>query len=78
MPARIFLLARFFLRLDDVICRVRDTRICVEFETGAVMRDYSSMERPYSELKKVGTVLNMLSFVDGARSRRLWAILEGS
>jgi type 2A phosphatase activator TIP41 len=53
MPARLLLLSRFFLRLDDVIFRVRDTRVYVEFETGRVMRDYSVMEAPYSKLKEV-------------------------
>ena len=53
MPARLLLLSRFFLRLDDVIFRVRDTRIYVEFETGEVMRDYCVMESTYSKLKEV-------------------------
>ena len=53
MPARLLLLSRFFLRLDDVIFRVRDTRIYVEFETGQVIRDYTAMEGVYSKLKEV-------------------------
>ena len=53
MPARLLLLSRFFLRLDDVIFRVRDTRVYVEFETGEVIRDYSAMEGAYSDLKQV-------------------------
>src|SRR5271169_3810590 len=53
MPDRLLVLSRFFLRLDDVIFRVRDTRVYVEFETGRVMRDYSVMEAPYSKLKEV-------------------------
>ena len=64
MPARILLLSRFFLRLDDVIFRVRDTRVYVEFETGKVMRDYSVMEAPYSKLKEV---MHFLIDVDGSR-----------
>jgi len=53
MPARLLLLSRFFLRLDDVIFRVRDTRVYVEFATGEVMRDYCVMEGVYSKLKEV-------------------------
>jgi len=53
MPARLLLLSRFFLRLDDVIFRVRDTRLYVEFETGEVMRDYCVMEGAYAKLKEV-------------------------
>lgn len=57
MPARLLLLSRFFLRLDDVIFRVRDTRIYVEFETGLVIRDYTAMEGAYAKLKEVSPFL---------------------
>jgi type 2A phosphatase activator TIP41 len=56
MPERMLLLARFFLRLDDVIFRVRDTRLYVEFGTGQVLRDYSVMESPYAKLKQVRSI----------------------
>ena len=56
MPERMLLLSRFFLRLDDVIFRVRDTRLYVEFGTGQVLRDYSIMESPYSKLKQVRSI----------------------
>jgi type 2A phosphatase activator TIP41 len=59
MPARLLLLLRFFLRLDDVIFRVRDTRVYVEFETGAVMRDYCVMEGAYATLKEVVSLVKM-------------------
>lgn len=58
MPARLLLLLRFFLRLDDVIFRVRDTRVYVEFETGEVMRDYCVMEGAYAKLKEVSFFVN--------------------
>ena len=58
MPARLLLLLRFFLRLDDVIFRVRDTRVYVEFETGQVLRDYCVMEDPYAKLKAVDDYWN--------------------
>lgn len=64
MPGRLLLLSRFFLRLDDVIFRVRDTRVYVEFETGHVMRDYSVMEAPYSKLKEV-TRIPPVFYADG-------------
>jgi type 2A phosphatase activator TIP41 len=53
MPHRLLLLSRFFLRLDDVIFRVRDTRVYVDFDTGEVIRDYSVMEEKYATLKEV-------------------------
>jgi len=53
MPARLLLLSRFFLRLDDVIFRIRDTRVYVEFESGQVIRDFTSMEGVYTAVKEM-------------------------
>ncbi|KAI5781151.1 TIP41-like family-domain-containing protein [Geopyxis carbonaria] len=52
MPERLLLLQRFFLRLDDVVIRLRDTRIYIEFATGEVIREYISRESAYSDVKK--------------------------
>lgn len=52
MPARLLLLSRFFLRLDDVIFRIRDTRVFVEFKTGEVIREYTAREEKYDEVKR--------------------------
>jgi type 2A phosphatase activator TIP41 len=56
MPQRLLLLARFFLRLDEVIFRIRDTRVYVEFETGQVIREYTAREAKFDvvneELKR--------------------------
>lgn len=54
MPERLLVLQRFFLRLDDVVVRIRDTRVYVEFATGEVIREYVSREAPYEAVKKVG------------------------
>ena len=59
MPERLLVLSRFFLRLDDVIFRVRDTRVYVEFATGAVMRDYCVMEEKYAKIKEVIPFLHL-------------------
>ncbi|KAI9843695.1 MAG: hypothetical protein M1837_006163 [Sclerophora amabilis] len=52
MPARLLLLCRFFLRLDDVVFRIRDTRVYVEFETGEVIREYVAKEEKFDSVKK--------------------------
>jgi type 2A phosphatase activator TIP41 len=52
MPARLLLLVRFFMRLDDVVFRIRDTRVFVEFGTNEVMREYTAREAPYEEVRK--------------------------
>lgn len=69
MPERMLLLSRFFLRLDDVIFRVRDTRLYIEFATGQVGLDYSVMESPYSRLKQVPPLPLWWLIVDGPESR---------
>ena len=54
MPARLLLLCRFFMRLDGVMIRIRDTRLYVEFETGEVIREYTSREDKYEVVRQVG------------------------
>ncbi|OLL22450.1 Type 2A phosphatase activator TIP41 [Neolecta irregularis DAH-3] len=52
MPARLLLLSRFYMRLDDVIFRIRDTRIFVEFSTNEVIREYVEKEDIYEDVKR--------------------------
>ncbi|KAA8897805.1 TOR signaling pathway protein-like protein TipA [Sphaerosporella brunnea] len=52
MPERLLVLQRFFLRLDGVVVRIRDTRCFVEFATGECVREYVSRESKYEDVKK--------------------------
>lgn len=52
MPQRLLLLSRFFMRLDDVLIRVRDTRVYIEFETRLVRREYVEKEAEYGSVKE--------------------------
>jgi type 2A phosphatase activator TIP41 len=52
MPARLLLLTRFFLRLDGVTLRLRDTRVFVEFQTGQVIREYTAREEKYDVVRQ--------------------------
>jgi type 2A phosphatase activator TIP41 len=52
MPARLLLLVRFFMRLDDVVFRIRDTRVYVEFAADEVIREYTAREAPYEDVRK--------------------------
>lgn len=52
MPQRLLLLSRFFMRLDDVLIRVRDTRVYIEFENRLVMREYVEKEQEYAAVKE--------------------------
>ena len=53
MPERLLLLCRFFMRLDNVLFRTRDTRVYVEFSTGEVIREYVAKEEAYEAVKEV-------------------------
>lgn len=53
MPERMLLLARNFMRLDDVLVRVRDTRVYIDFLTHKVTREYTASEEKYDVLKQV-------------------------
>ena len=53
MPSRLLLLARFFMRLDNVIIRLRDTRVYVDFDTGEVIREYLAKEEQYETVRQV-------------------------
>lgn len=53
MHARLLLLCRFFMRLDGVMLRIRDTRVFVEFETGEVIREYTAREDSYEAVRQV-------------------------
>jgi len=55
MPDRMLLLCRLFMRLDNVLVRVRDTRIYVDFNTSKVIRDYTEKEDGFDQVKKVGS-----------------------
>jgi type 2A phosphatase activator TIP41 len=50
---RMLLLCRLFMRLDNVILRIRDTRVYVDFETDDVIREYSAQEETYENVKRV-------------------------
>ena len=54
MPARLLLLCRFFMRLDGVLLRIRDTRIYVDFAKGEVVREYVAKEDSYEAVRLVG------------------------
>ncbi|TQV94595.1 hypothetical protein V2A60_005624 [Cordyceps javanica] len=48
---RMLLLCRLFMRLDNVIVRIRDTRIYVDFNTEQVIREYTAKEASFDEVK---------------------------
>ncbi|ETS80643.1 hypothetical protein PFICI_08172 [Pestalotiopsis fici W106-1] len=49
---RMLLLARLFMRLDNVVVRIRDTRIYVDFATEEVIREYTAKEAGFEDVKR--------------------------
>lgn len=53
MPARLLLLCRFFMRLDNVLLRLRDTRVYVDFDKKEITREYVAKEEEYDKVRDV-------------------------
>ena len=62
MPDRLLLLCRFFMRLDNVLLRIRDTRIYIDFGTGEVIREYVAKEEKYEVVRQVRSRCTPASF----------------
>ncbi|KAI0118909.1 TIP41-like family-domain-containing protein [Nemania sp. FL0031] len=49
---RMLLLCRLYMRLDNVLCRIRDTRIYVDFLSEVVTREYVVKEASFNDVKQ--------------------------
>ncbi|KAI1149014.1 TIP41-like family-domain-containing protein [Nemania diffusa] len=49
---RMLLLCRLYMRLDNVVCRIRDTRIYVDFASEVVTREYTAKEASFDDVKQ--------------------------
>ncbi|KAI1816758.1 TIP41-like family-domain-containing protein [Poronia punctata] len=49
---RMLLLCRLYMRLDNVVCRVRDTRVYVDFGAEVVTREYTEKEAAFNDVKQ--------------------------
>lgn len=52
MEHRMLLLARLYMRLDNVVIRVRDTRLYIDFDSQEVIREYTAKEEGFSRVKQ--------------------------
>jgi type 2A phosphatase activator TIP41 len=50
---RMLLLCRLFMRLDNVVVRIRDTRVYVDFAQEVVLREYTAKEDSFANAKRV-------------------------
>lgn len=59
MPSSLFILARYYLRIDGVLARINDTRIYHELSERYILREYTNREAKLSTLNlPVWTFLN--------------------
>ncbi|KAI0002809.1 TIP41-like family-domain-containing protein [Xylariaceae sp. FL0662B] len=56
---RMLLLCRLFMRLDNVVVRVRDTRIYVDFDSEEATREYTVKEAEFGDVKRVSKSLGL-------------------
>lgn len=54
MPRCWYVLLRFWLRIDHVLLRVRETRIFCELGTDKIIREHSRLQKSFDELKDAG------------------------
>ncbi|XP_076163056.1 TIP41-like protein [Ptiloglossa arizonensis] len=57
MPSGFFILLRYFLRIDNVMVRINDTRIYHEFGQEYLLREYTTRESKVEELRLPPMVL---------------------
>lgn len=50
MPSSFFILCRFYLRVDDVLIRIIDTRIFYETNKTYMIREWSRREATYEQI----------------------------
>ena len=51
MPSGFFVLHRFYLRVDDVLIRINDTRLYYEKGNDYILREYTSKYSKTKDLK---------------------------
>lgn len=51
MPTSFFILLRYFLRIDNVMLRINDTRIYHEFGKNYLLREFTSREAKVQDIR---------------------------
>lgn len=52
MPTGVFILGRFFLRIENVLFRSNETRLYLEFDKGYMLSEFYSREMAFDDIKK--------------------------
>lgn len=62
MPSGFYILQRFFLRVDEVLFRMNDTRVYHEFGTDYLQLEYSSREEHYNKIRTVSIEILLIFY----------------
>jgi type 2A phosphatase activator TIP41 len=62
---RMLLLCRLYMRLDNVKCRIRDTRVYVDFASEVVTREYTAKEADFKDVIQVSRIILCASLCQG-------------
>lgn len=57
MPSGFFILLRYFLRIDNVLVRINDSRFHFEIENPYILKEYTSKEARNEKLRHVPPAL---------------------
>jgi type 2A phosphatase activator TIP41 len=71
-----FGLLRYYLRIDEVVVRIYDTRIYHEFKKDYILREFSVRENSYNELKQKGFKFDAEFNTDHRQSDLVYAKLD--
>lgn len=71
-----FGLLRSYLRVDNVLVRIVDTRIFHDFKTNHILRDFQVKENTYPELKSKGFILDSQWSLNHAQSDMVYSSLD--
>lgn len=63
MPGSFFILLRYFLRIDNVMLRINDTRIYHEFGKNYLLREFTSREAKVEDIYVSNIARNDIIFL---------------
>jgi len=63
MPTGVFILGRFFLRIENVLFRSNETRLYLEFDKGYMLSEFYSREMAFDDIKKVTNILMIIIII---------------
>jgi len=78
MPSCFLVLLRFWLRVDGVLIRLRDTRVFHEFDTDYVLREYQAREESFDSLTKRGLPKSAAYYKDPDSISRKIRVVEST